>query len=98
MIPCKRLLAIMGAAATFVACGDTDVYGNAIKTYTENGNQITYRFWVSGDMAEVATKAKTSTAMQTTSDGFETRCRTSFASNVGRIVTTPWTGVMIILR
>lgn len=88
----------MGAAATFVACGDTDVYGNAIKTYTENEIQKTYRFWVSGDMAEVATKANTSTATQATSDGFETRCRTSFASNVGSIVTKPWTGFMMIFR
>lgn len=56
----KKLLMTIGTAAfaaaalpTFAA---TDIYGNEIKTYTEDGVQKTYQFWVSGTKAEIATK------------------------------------------
>ena len=38
------------------AFAETDIYGNEIVTYTEGGMQKTYKFWVSGEKAEVATK------------------------------------------
>ena len=55
----KRFIMIgaMALAAALPTLADTDPYGNAIFTYTEDGVQKTYQFWVSGDMAEVATKS-----------------------------------------
>ena len=94
---CGTILAAVAALAATAVFADTDVYGNEIKTYTENGNQITYRFWISGDMAEDAAKASASTAVHVVSDGFETRCRTAL-SRILSIDTRPWSGLMMIFR
>ena len=43
-------------AAALPSLADTDIYGNEIFSYTEGGVQKTYKFWVSGTKAEIATK------------------------------------------
>ena len=51
--------ALAVAVAAMVSQGavaETDVYGNEIFQYTEGGVQKTYKFWVSGTKAEIATK------------------------------------------
>ena len=53
-------LPLLAAAALCVAAlpsfAETDIYGNEVVTYTEGGVQKTYKFWVSGTKAEIATK------------------------------------------
>ena len=40
--------------------GETDAYGNDVFSYQEGGTTKEYRFWVSGDTVEVASKGGTS--------------------------------------
>jgi len=58
-----KALAVAGLAAAvlspLVLVADTDIYGNDI-IYESDGVTVKYKFWVSGDKAEVATKNGTS--------------------------------------
>ena len=60
----KKMLVMLvtaaAAAMTWPSLAETDVYGNEILTYTEDGVQKTYQFWVSGTKAEIATKVGSS--------------------------------------
>lgn len=53
---CVAFAAAVLVAVALPTLADTDVYGNEIVTYTEDGVQKTYQFWVSGAKAEIATK------------------------------------------
>lgn len=60
----KLIAAIMGLVALALpSFADTDVYGNEINpTDPKTGEPVEYRFWVSGDKAEVATKTRSSSS------------------------------------
>ena len=50
------LVVAVSLMASLSAFAETDIYGNEVVTYTEGGVQKTYKFWVSGTKAEIATK------------------------------------------
>ena len=54
---CRRIITVFVISMTFSVCAETDIYGNEIKTYVEGGVTKTYKFWVSGTQAEIATFA-----------------------------------------
>lgn len=87
------LLAVMSTVPTFAA---TDDYGNDI-VYESDGVTVKYKFWVSGEKAEVASSARSYTKSFTPAGMFESRSRT-LLSRITTIVTKPWTDFIMIVR
>lgn len=92
----KRLICAFASFATAVACfGATDVYGNTIQ-YESDGTTVKYQFW-SGPKAEDQSAVGASRAVCNSETAFDGRTRT-WLTAIGRILSTPWSGLCIIFR
>ena len=99
------------AVMSLSANAETDIYGNEIRTYSEGGATKTYKFWVSGTKAEVATFDNTSiissssgslcSGMLSTPSAetvpLEARFRTWFSSLGAALRSDKWFGTILIV-
>lgn len=60
---CRFIAALVALAAFSPLHAETDIYGNEVFTYTEDGVTKTYKFWVSGTKAEIATSSNSNPAV-----------------------------------
>ena len=82
------VLAVAAAVIAPCAMGETDAYGNDVFSYQEGGTTKEYRFWVSGDKAEVATKGGTSAVSSNEDVGLDTVFKSVWASVGGWLYST----------
>ena len=109
----SALLAAVAASAVMPlsANAETDIYGNEIRTYSEGGATKTYKFWVSGTKAEVATFANSSLASSSSGPicsgtlstpsqeaiSLEARFRTWFSSLGAALRSDKWLGTFLLV-
>ena len=92
---------IAALALPIAVAAETDICGNEIVTYTEDGQSKTYRFIVSGDPrpnGATASPAPSQTLASNDDVALVALFKSVLASVGGALRSIPWTGFAIIFR